>query len=69
MKKDLFFILSISSSISCSSDDNNNLISQVLVPDNYSFQRAGSNTVSFSDQTTRLNMTIELKGTLCNSAN
>ena len=64
MKKILLVLLSISSSISCSSDDKNDLISQVLVPDNYSFQRAGSNTVSFLGQTTRLNMAVELKGAL-----
>jgi hypothetical protein len=48
--------------ISCSSDDDNNIITPSLdVPDAYSFERDGSSTVSFSGQTQRIMMGDELK--------
>lgn len=47
---------------SCSSDDENTPV--VEAPDTYTFERNGSSTVSFSGQTTRIEMGHELLGAL-----
>ena len=49
--------------VSCSSDDDSNVIdqpSEINVPSTYSFSRGGESTVSFSGQTTRILMSEEI---------
>ncbi len=46
--------------LSCSDDDTTTPESQINVPADYTFERNGASTVSFSGQTTRLNMAQEL---------
>lgn len=66
MKRHLFtFILGGLTLASCSSDDDNITEggeNSVEVPVNYTFERDGNSTVSFSGQTTRLQMASELLG-------
>ena len=50
---------------SCSSDDDNNdPVKQVEAPITYKFMRDGNSTVSFSGQTTRIKMAMELRSAL-----
>ena len=57
---------------SCSSDDDGGNVtptSGVTAPDTYTFERSGNTSVSFSGQTTRLQMAQEIVSGLVNTAN
>lgn len=58
MKRIPLLLIVSAAFVSCSSDDDN--APGVIAPDTYSFERNGSNTVSFSGQTTRIQMGEEL---------
>ncbi len=64
MKRQLFaIVLGGLSLASCSSDDDNITPDpEIEVPANYTFERDNNSTVSFSGQTTRLEMTSEILG-------
>ncbi|MCP9201216.1 DUF4856 domain-containing protein [Gramella sp. GC03-9] len=64
MKRQLFaIVLGGLSLASCSSDDDTIITDpEIDVPANYSFERNDNNTVSYSGQTTRLEMTSEILG-------
>lgn len=55
---------------SCSSDDDNIPVTEpeLEVPENYSFERNGENTVSFSGQTTRIQMGDQLNSALSDNS-
>jgi hypothetical protein len=68
MKKVLLFLVMsamLSLFYSCSDDENENDVNnEVITPATYSFVREGNSTVSYSGQTTRIEMAQELEGVL-----
>lgn len=65
MKKITIFSLLIGAAlVSCSDDDNTAIGNGVVSPETYSFTRDGSSTVSYSGQTTRIQMGNELGSAL-----
>ena len=65
-QKLLIALLITGSILSCSSDDDSGSENSIETPTNYSFERNGNSTISFSGQTTRILMAEELVSNLLN---